>query len=169
MKYKVVAVLFVLVFVSSGIVVTAAPTTEVPAKERCPVCGMFVAKYKPWLAQLKMEDGTTTFFDGVKDMMAFYFEPKKYGSSSTPLEVYVTDYYSLKLIDGKKAFYVAGSDVLGPMGHELIPFDTQEAATTFKKDHKGKMVIGFEEINPEMIEKMRTSAGHKMHKMKKSK
>lgn len=149
--------------------VYAAPISEVPPKERCPVCGMFVAKYKPWLAQLAMEDGTTKFFDGVKDMMAYYFEPEKYGGSSTPVEVYVTDYYSLKLIDGKKALYVSGSDVLGPMGHELIPFTTKDAATTFKKDHKGKMVMNFDEITLEMINTLRSGSGHKMHMMKKKK
>lgn len=149
--------------------VTAAPLNEVPPKERCPVCGMFVAKYKPWLAQLIMEDGSAKFFDGVKDMMAYYFEPQKFGGSSPPVEIYVTDYYSLKLIDGKKAYYVSGSDVLGPMGHELIPFEAKDAAATFKNDHKGQMVMGFEQINLEIINHLRAGTGHKMHMMKKKK
>ncbi len=166
-KIPLVAFLIVLLGVYAS--VCAAPLSEVPPKERCPVCGMFVAKYKPWLAQVVMKDGTTKFFDGVKDMMAYYFEPEKYGGSSTPAEVYVTDYYSLKLIDGKKALYVSGSDVLGPMGHELIPFTTQDAAATFKKDHKGKMVMEFEQISLEMINTLRSGSGHKMHMMKKKK
>ncbi len=162
-------VLFLILTLGFAMPGNTQPLTEVPPKERCPVCGMFVAKYKSWLAQLKMENGKTAYFDGVKDMMAYYFEPKKYGGSSTPVEVYVTDYYSLGIIDGKKAFYVIGSDVLGPMGHELIPFATLKAATTFKKDHKGKKILKFDEINLDLITGLRSGGNHKMHMMKKTK
>ena len=40
-------------------------------------------------------------------------------------------------IDGRSAHYVVGSDVTGPMGKELIPFATREAALEFSKDHGG--------------------------------
>jgi hypothetical protein len=35
-------------------------------KDKCPVCGMFVAKYPDWVAALVFSDGSTVFFDGVK-------------------------------------------------------------------------------------------------------
>jgi nitrous oxide reductase accessory protein NosL len=38
----------------------------------------------------------------------------------------VTDYYRVQRIDAHKAYYVVGSDVLGPMGHELIPLETRQ-------------------------------------------
>jgi nitrous oxide reductase accessory protein NosL len=31
---------------------------------------------------------------------------------------------------------VIGSDVLGPMGHELVPHDSSEEAREFMADHK---------------------------------
>jgi len=46
---------------------------------RCAVCGMFVAKYPNWVVTLTLSDGETKYFDGVKDMMVFYFAPQKYG------------------------------------------------------------------------------------------
>ena len=85
-------------------------------------------------------------------MMKFYFEPSKYNhnhSSNDINEIKVTDYYSLESIDGKKAFYVIGSNVYGPMGKELIPFKTHTEAEKFMNDHFGKKVLKFEDIEKE--------------------
>jgi len=139
------------------------PTDAVSDQTRCSVCGMFVAKYPNWLAQIHYEDtGQTKFFDGVKDMMVFYFNPKLYGGASRDAirALFVKDYYSLNWLSAKEAFYVVGSDVFGPMGHELIPFETRAAAESFSKDHHGKKILTFEEITPELIESLR--AGQRM-------
>jgi len=134
----------------------ADPVDTVGPRERCPVCGMFVAKYPVWVTQITMGDGKIRFFDGVKDLMVFYRTPDTYGARQDQLsEVWVKDYYSLEWIDGRKAFYVVGSDVYGPMGHELIPFATPEAAADFKKDHKGTKVISIDEINLPLLDSMR--------------
>jgi nitrous oxide reductase accessory protein NosL len=52
----------------------------------------------------------------------------------------------LKHIDGRAAFYVIGSDVMGPMGKELVPFASEAAARDFLKDHRGQRVLTFKEI-----------------------
>ena len=129
---------------------------------------MFVAKYPQWLAQVNMSDGSAEVFDGVKDMMAYYFAPQQFGAAAgiTVEEIMVKDYYSQKWTDGKKAIFVLGSDVYGPMGHELIPFDSLAGAESFFKDHHGKTIYNFSEITPDVIESLRK--GHKMkgNKMK---
>ena len=129
---------------------------------RCSVCGMFVAKYPNWVVSLTLSDGETKYFDGVKDMMVFYFAPQKYGAKagSTIMEITVTDYYTLSPVEARKAFYVVGSDITGPMGHELIPFTTKAAAEAFSKDHQGKDILAFEAITSEQVESMR--AGQRM-------
>ena len=124
------------------------------SKDKCPVCGMFVAKYPDWLAQISFKDGTTFFFDGPKDMLKFYFNLNRYSPKQKVEDigsVYVTDYYSLLPIDGFTAFYVVGSDVYGPMGRELIPFRKNQEALEFKKDHKGKEILTFQSITPAVI------------------
>jgi len=96
----------------------------VTEKEKCPVCGMFVYKYPTWTGEITFKNGTHHVFDGVKDMMKFYFEPQKYDDKVKKGDfdkIRVIDYYTLKVIDGRKAFYVVGSSVYGPMGKELIP------------------------------------------------
>jgi nitrous oxide reductase accessory protein NosL len=140
-----------------------APTEQVGGGERCVVCGMFVAKYPNWVTQLRDKTGKVRFFDGVKDLMAFYFAPASYGADSklATEEIWVKDYYTLEWLDGRRAFYVVGSDIYGPMGEELIPFTDREAADNFLRDHHGTRVLAFDEITPEMVEAMRG-----MHKMK---
>ncbi|MEW6002462.1 MAG: nitrous oxide reductase accessory protein NosL [Nitrospirota bacterium] len=61
----------------------------------------------------------------------------------------MTDYYSAKPVDAKKAYFVKGSDVFGPMGAELIPLETEAKAREFLKDHKGKRILSFNEVRPE--------------------
>lgn len=165
MNMKFAFVLFTLYLLFAGLNSYAAQHAQPSEKERCPVCGMFVVKYPAWLAQVYMENGGTHFFDGVKDMMAFYFEPQKYGSDSNVTELYVTDYYTQNLIDGTKAFYVVGSDTYGPMGHEFIPFDSMPAAEAFKKDHHGKEILSFDQIKLDLVNEMRSG----MKGMKKMK
>ena len=68
--------------------------------------------------------------------------------------IWVTDFYNLQRIDARKAFYVAGSDVLGPMGHEFVPLASKEDAADFLKDHKGKKVLGFDQVTKAMPEQV---------------
>lgn len=127
---------------------------EINKTDRCPVCGMFVYKYPKWVAQIVFEDGTAYFYDGAKDMFKHIFDTGKYtpGKSADKIRtIYVTDYYEVELIDAKSAFYVIGSDILGPMGHELLPFKDQESAQEFMEDHEGKSILRFQEVTPDVI------------------
>lgn len=69
-------------------------------------------------------------------------------------EIFVKDYYSLAFIDGKRAFYVIGSNQLGPMGHELIPFARKSDAEGFLKDHQGKAILRFDEVSPATLKSL---------------
>lgn len=127
---------------------------EVSKDAKCPVCGMFVSKFPKWAAMIKVDEKHTHYFDGVKDLMKFYFNPSKFSHNHKQNEmnnIQVTDYYSLEAIDGKKAFYVIGSNIYGPMGEELIPFKSEDEAKIFMKNHYGKKVLKFEEIKEAML------------------
>jgi len=115
-------------------------------KDKCPVCGMFVAKYPDFLAEILFKDGSYAVFDGTKDMFKYYFNLKKYNPQKRLEDIdsiYVTDYYNLTLMDGYQTFYVTGSDVYGPMGKELIPLEKEADAKEFMKDHKGQSILRF--------------------------
>ncbi len=124
------------------------------AADKCPVCGMFVAPYPHWVAEIIFRDGSAAFFDGAKDLFSYYFNLKKYQPKKSLADiaaVYVTAYYTKKLIDARGALFVLGSDVNGPMGAELVPFVTRAEAEEFMKDHKGKKLLAFTEITPQHL------------------
>jgi len=159
----------VLLFISIiGLSAQAEPVDPVSPDQRCAVCGMLVAKYNPWITQLHAPGEKPVMFDGVKDMMAYYFDPAAYDGDGDmeAAEIWVKDYYTLNYIDGRQALYVVGSDVMGPMGEELVPFKSREAADNFKKDHKAEQILQFAEIKRDMIMSMKKKHMMKMKKMK---
>ena len=124
---------------------------EVSKKEKCQVCGMFMHHYPTWVSRIKYPKGETYNFDGMKCMFKFYFNNKE-GIT----DILVQDYYTLKTLNAKEAYFVVGSDVYGPMGHELIPFKDKKSATTFSLEHRGKHIYAFDEISEYMVR----SLGH---------
>ena len=70
-----------------------------------------------------------------------------YATPQNIVSILVSDYYSGKGIDGRSAFYVIRSDIYGPMGHELIPFESEEEEKTFLKEHRGTKILPFETID----------------------
>ena len=151
--------MFRIVLMAIFLAFLSAPASEAtPVKalktDKCPVCGMFVAKYPDFLAQIIFTDGAYRLFDGAKDLFKYYFDIKKYDTlrdQSGIAFIYVTDYYEMAPIDGRKAWYVIGSDVYGPMGRELIPFAKEADAKEFMKDHAGKTLIRFSDVAPDLI------------------
>jgi copper chaperone NosL len=155
--------LFGLMFILISQLVTPAANAQdtkpvLPGKtDKCPVCGMFVAKYPDWIAEIIFQDRKVVFFDGAKDLFKYYFGIDRYAPEKTKEDiraVYVTSYYELELIDAKEAVFVVGSDVYGPMGHELIPHKDLSDAKAFSRDHGGKKTVTFGEIDSKLIESL---------------
>ncbi len=124
-------------------------------KDTCPVCGMFVSLYPDWVATVLYQDGHAHHFDGAKDLFKYLLELPKYAPGHTPTDITaigVTDYYQVTRIDARNAWYVIGSDVLGPMGHELIPLTTAAEAEEFLKDHHGKRIVRFADVTPALLQ-----------------
>ena len=121
---------------------------QVTKDEKCPICGMFVYKYPRWVSQIHYADKHYSF-DGMKDLMKYYFENKEKIS-----KILTRDYYSQKTIDAYSAYYVLGSDIYGPMGNELIAFKSEREAKTFYIDHRAKEVISFSEITKSKVYKL---------------
>jgi copper chaperone NosL len=136
----------------------APPVTPAPlAKDKCPVCGMFVSKYPDWVATVTFKDSTSLFFDGAKDFFTYYHNMRKYTPARNQASISainVNDYYTLKAVDVRQASFVIGSDVYGPMGKELVPFGKATDAQAFLKDHKGKKVLRFSDVTPPILKSM---------------
>lgn len=154
---RMAAVLAGMAAVPSWFSLSMLKATEGPLmkkSDRCPVCGMFVYKYPKWVARIVFSDGSAYFYDGAKDMFKHLFNVPQYTpgrSAEGIVSLHVTDYYSLNLIEAKAAYYVIGSDVLGPMGHEFLPLRDESSAQEFLLDHKGKTILRFHEVTEEVV------------------
>ncbi|SFV57236.1 nosL-related protein [hydrothermal vent metagenome] len=124
-----------------------SPQLHYTKRDKCPVCGMYVYKYPKWVAMASTPKGKVWYFDGVKDMLKYYFAHKKKN-----LKLYAQDYYSKKIIELHTAWLVLGSDVYGPMGDELIPFSTKKEATSFLLDHHAKRIVRLKTLDADMVE-----------------
>jgi len=123
-----------------------APQNPGP-EDRCPVCGMFVDPYPNWVSVAVSSSGERYYFDGPKDMFRFLADQSTYrpkDDAGEGLQLWVTEYYSTRRLQAEEVFFVVGSDVLGPMGEELVPVAGKEAAETFLRDHGGSAIMMFD-------------------------
>jgi copper chaperone NosL len=126
-------------------------------KDTCPVCGMFVSLYPDWTATVLDKDGHAHHFDGAKDLFKYLLNLPRYAPGHSQDDIAalgVTEYYGVTRIDARAAWYVIGSDTLGPMGHELVPLTTQAEAEEFLKDHQGKRILRFDDVTPALLEQL---------------
>jgi len=150
-------VLIILVVLATPLFAAGQKPLKPGPGDKCPVCGMFVAKYSDFVTQLQFKDGVVLYFDGPKDLFKYYLgvAPARPGRKSADVAaVYVTSYYTLAPIDGRTAYYVAGSNVFGPMGRELVPFEKEAEAREFSKDHKGKAILRFKEVTSVVVKEL---------------
>jgi copper chaperone NosL len=136
--------------------------SKVDLTQKCPVCGMVVGGPDEQGVSLTFKDGHVVGFRGAaavfKDGHVVGFEGARclfiYNSLAEKYHInvadiarqYVTDYASKKMIDLPKAFLVLGSNVKGPMGYDLIPFTSKEAAAEFASENQGKWIVQLHEV-----------------------
>lgn len=120
----------------------------------CAVCGLSVSRHPEWVAEAVYEDGAAVYFDGPKDLFRFLRHPRRYprGRRRAKIEAaFVTAYYDGHWIPARDAHYVLGSDVVGPLGAELVPHGSREEAEEFLLDHRGERIVSYHEVTEEML------------------
>ena len=113
---------------------------DIPPDVSCGKCGMYPAKYPRWQSQIVFKGGSMTPFDGCKCMFNFLFAMDEYDKIHSLDDVsiaWVKDFNSGKWINAEDAYYVVGSNMMGPMGRELIPFADQGEAMKFHQEQGG--------------------------------
>ena len=122
---------------------------QISDQDRCPVCGMKVAEHAKFSSAIQLTDETTYYFCGTGCMMRAWLHPEIFLATEkeilqTPL---VKDYFTGEEMDGRDVFWVAGSDVIGPMGPALVPVKGEKALEAFKRRHGGKTIFRMDEMN----------------------
>ena len=111
-KRGAVLFLMLLLFVESPLGAGDGAPVKPGPRDKCPVCGMFVAKYPDWTAEIVFSDGSVVYFDGVKDMMKYYLNLEKYNPRKAQADiqaVFVMDYYELEFTTDARPFTFPGA------------------------------------------------------------
>ncbi len=148
---------------ASGLAVYDA--RPIPADARCPVCGMYPARFPRWAAQIIFKDGSAHFFDSPVDLFMFLEEPKRFDATHTADDaaaMYVADHRSGTWLEARQAAFVIDSSARGPMrGPDLPAFADLAAAQAFVTERGGR-VLTFDEVDRSVMNGLRSSthAGH---------
>lgn len=136
----------------------------IPAEARCPVCGMYPARFPKWAAQTVFKDGASHYFDSPVDLFVFLQQPDRYNKRYTRDDIatsFVTDFETGQWIDAHNAFYVQGSSAFGPMRSADLPaFATQKSAAALARSRGGK-VLTFMQVTPELIRSLNRNVHHR--------
>jgi nitrous oxide reductase accessory protein NosL len=137
----------------------------IPADARCPVCGMYPARFPRWAAQIIFKDGSAHFFDSPVDLFMFLEEPKRFDATHTAEDaaaMYVADHRSGTWLEARQAAFVIDSSARGPMrGPDLPAFADLAAAQAFVAERGGR-ALAFDEVDRSVMNGLRSSthAGH---------
>lgn len=135
----------------------------IPADARCPVCGMYPARFPRWAAQSIFKDGAAHYFDSPINLFVFLQRVDRYNSRYAVDDVaisFVTDFETGQWIEAQDAFFVHGSSAFGPMRDADLPaFASREAADTLTRSRGGR-VLAFTEVTPELIQSLNRSVHH---------
>ncbi len=129
---------------------------HVGPEDRCPVCAMNVKKHEKFAAAIELKNGETHYFCGTGCMIRSWLHPEVFlGVDKSRLKrAVVKDYFTGKPLDAMEAYWVAGSDVVGPMGPALVPLKSESDREAFVKRHGGKVQFRMSEMTDEKWEKI---------------
>ncbi len=129
----------------------AKGSMQISSQDRCPVCAMWVSKYRKFTAAIQLMNGKTFYFCGAGCMIRSWMHPEIFiGATTEDLKKSVVqDYFTGEQVTGRSAYWVAGSDVIGPMGPALVPLKEKKYLDVFKKRHGAKAVFRLSEMTDE--------------------
>ena len=118
-------------------------------EDRCPVCAMRPIKYPRFAAAIQLTNGTTFYFCSAGCMLKAWLQPVIFlGYRAETLErPVVQDYFSGEPVDARQVFWIAGSDVIGPMGPALVPLLESSHVEAFRRRHGGTEIFRLKALN----------------------
>ena len=139
MSRNVLARRAVLLLVCAGLL-AAACTRET----RCATCGMRVDPKSTWRADLVTANGLVHFDTPRCALLAWR------GGKTVASSLMLADFYDQRWQSAEGLRFVLGSDVVGPMGADLVPVDPARTPK-FLSDHNGARALALAEITPNVL------------------
>ena len=102
-----------------------------------------------WRAGIRGVEGQDLLFDCPKCL--FRWLRQEPGRSAHASRAWAIEYYSQRERPASALRYVLGSDLIGPMGHDLVPVEGEEASARLSEEHHGRRVLSFNEVDAQVI------------------
>lgn len=122
---------------------------QISSQDRCPVCAMKVSAHSKFACAIQLMDQRTFYFCGTGCMIRSWMHPEIFlkASKRELKRSVVQDYFTGEQVDGLSVVWVAGSDVVGPMGPAMVPLKDEQSLSAFKKRHGGKVIFRLQDMN----------------------
>ncbi len=122
---------------------------HISATDRCPVCAMRPFKYPRFASAIQIQDGTTFYFCSAGCMLKAWLRPDVFLQAApealkTPV---AQDYFTGQPVDARTVHWIAGSDVIGPMGPALVPLQQSTHVDAFRRRHGLTHLFRLEALN----------------------
>ncbi len=129
--------------------ISADGSLNIGLSDRCPVCAMFPYRYPKTAAAMTLKNGDAFYFCSNGCLLRTWLRPTVYlGRHRSAIDrLAARDYFSGAPVDGRTAIWVAGSDVIGPMGPAIIALGDKNQLEAFKKRHGGSAVFTIDQLN----------------------
>ena len=113
---------------------------RISPEDRCPLCAMKVVKYPRFSCAIQLTDGCTFYFCSAGCLIRSWLHPEYFLGvpADTLRRAVVREYFSGEQLDAAALIWVAGSDVVGPMGPALVALrDEPRFLGAFRRRHGG--------------------------------
>lgn len=129
---------------------------QISDPDRCPLCGMFPAKRQKTAAAMVLADQRTFYFCGNGCLLRAWHDPVAHlNASAESIQRMVTrNFFTGEPLDAYKAWWVAGSDVVGPMGPAIVALGAQADVEQFKARHGGQIVFQLSQMDAALWQKL---------------
>lgn len=117
------------------------------AAPRCAQCGMRVDLAPEFRAGAVDGQGEPVHFDAPKCLFRWLASDAGAGAR----DAWAMDWYGQARQPVEALRFVVGSDVVGPMGHDLVPVLGDEAARKFLRDHDGDRVVTAGDVDAALL------------------
>jgi nitrous oxide reductase accessory protein NosL len=122
---------------------------QISASDRCPVCAMRVDRHPKFACAIQLKDQRTYYFCSAGCMIKSWLHPEIFlGKAAEQFKRAVCrEYFSGQTLDAREVIWVAGSDVLGPMGPAVVPLADASHLAAFRRRHGGRTTFRLSELN----------------------
>ena len=125
--------------------------------DTCPVCAMRPAKWSKFAAAIELSEQRTYYFCSNGCMIRAWLHPHEFLNAAPEqrLRPVVQAFFSGRPMDARQVTWVAGSDVMGPMGPAIVALESPEMAEVFRERHGGKQQFTLDEMTDALWEKIK--------------